>query len=129
MAIFLDEKCICDLVMMQDALDAVEEVFREQVQYESTDLAEPVKVGLLKWKNVFNLADVVSGRVPGRRLAGTSCRRRYLDRRRRIGIGGTRQKNDRERAFQRMHASFLLVGALRLSQALMHKMHSSSTSR
>jgi alanine dehydrogenase len=39
---------------------------REQVQYESADLAEPVKEGLLKWENVFNLADVVSGRVRGR---------------------------------------------------------------
>lgn len=39
---------------------------REQVQYESTDLAEPVKAGLLKWESVFNLADVVSGRVRGR---------------------------------------------------------------
>lgn len=39
---------------------------REQVQYESADLIEPVKAGLLKWENVFNLADVVSGRVCGR---------------------------------------------------------------
>jgi alanine dehydrogenase len=43
---------------------------REQVQYESTDLAEPVKEGLLKWENVFNLADVVSGRVCGRSSPG-----------------------------------------------------------
>ena len=39
---------------------------REQVQYESMDLAEPVKDGALKWENVFNLADVVSGRIKGR---------------------------------------------------------------
>jgi ornithine cyclodeaminase/alanine dehydrogenase-like protein (mu-crystallin family) len=39
---------------------------REQVQYESADLAGPVKEGLLKWENVFNLADVISGRVRGR---------------------------------------------------------------
>lgn len=39
---------------------------REQVRYESTDLVEAVKNGLLKWDDVFNLADVVSGRVRGR---------------------------------------------------------------
>jgi ornithine cyclodeaminase/alanine dehydrogenase-like protein (mu-crystallin family) len=39
---------------------------REQVQYESTDLVEAVKNGLLKWENIHNLADVVSGRVRGR---------------------------------------------------------------
>lgn len=39
---------------------------REQVQYESMDLAEPVKDGVLKWESVFSLADVVSGRVKGR---------------------------------------------------------------
>lgn len=39
---------------------------REQVQYESTDLVEAVKSGLLKWDDVHNLADVVSGRVRGR---------------------------------------------------------------
>lgn len=39
---------------------------REQVQYESTDLVEAVNQGLLKWDDVHNLADVVSGRVRGR---------------------------------------------------------------
>jgi ornithine cyclodeaminase/alanine dehydrogenase-like protein (mu-crystallin family) len=39
---------------------------REQVQYESMDLAEPVKEGALKWESVFNLADVVCGQVKGR---------------------------------------------------------------
>ncbi len=43
---------------------------REQVQYESTDLAEPVKAGLLKWESVFNLADVVSGQIRGRSSPG-----------------------------------------------------------
>ncbi len=38
----------------------------EQVRYESTDLAEPVKVGALSWDNVHPLSDVVSGRVRGR---------------------------------------------------------------
>jgi alanine dehydrogenase len=38
----------------------------EQVQYESADLAEPVKEGILKWENVSSLADVVSGRMRGR---------------------------------------------------------------
>ena len=42
---------------------------REQVRYESADLAEAVKNGLLKWDDVFNLADVVSGRVRGRTSA------------------------------------------------------------
>jgi len=39
---------------------------REQVQYESTDLVEAVKSGLLKWDDVHNLAEVVSGRARGR---------------------------------------------------------------
>ncbi len=39
---------------------------REQVQYESTDLVEAVNQGVLQWDKVFNLADVVSGRVRGR---------------------------------------------------------------
>lgn len=39
---------------------------REQVQYESTDLIEAVKRGLLKWDDVHNLAEVVSGRARGR---------------------------------------------------------------
>jgi alanine dehydrogenase len=39
---------------------------REQVQYESTDLVEAVRNGLLEWQNVHNLADVVSGRLRGR---------------------------------------------------------------
>lgn len=39
---------------------------REQVQYESSDLIEAVKQGVLKWDDVHNLADVVSGRVRGR---------------------------------------------------------------
>jgi alanine dehydrogenase len=39
---------------------------REQVQYESTDLVEAVKGGRLKWDDVHNLSDVVSGRVRGR---------------------------------------------------------------
>lgn len=39
---------------------------REQVRYESADLAEPVRAGLLKWEHVYNLADVVSGRRRGR---------------------------------------------------------------
>ncbi len=43
---------------------------REQVQYESTDLAEPVKAGLLNWESVFNLADVVAGRLRGRSSPG-----------------------------------------------------------
>ena len=39
---------------------------REQVQYESADLVEAVKNGLLKWDDVHNLSEVVSGRVRGR---------------------------------------------------------------
>ena len=39
---------------------------REQVQYESADLVEAVRSGLLEWERVHNLADVVSGRVRGR---------------------------------------------------------------
>jgi len=39
---------------------------REQVQYESTDLAEAVKNGRLEWDDVHNLAEVVSGQVRGR---------------------------------------------------------------
>lgn len=38
----------------------------EQVRYESTDLVEPVREGLLTWDRVFGLSDVVSGRVIGR---------------------------------------------------------------
>lgn len=40
---------------------------REQARYEASDLAEPAKEGLLDWERVFNLADVVSGRVRGRK--------------------------------------------------------------
>jgi len=40
---------------------------REQVQYESTDLAEPVKEGLLSWDKVQSLGDVVAGKIPGRK--------------------------------------------------------------
>jgi len=38
----------------------------EQVRYESTDLAEPVKAGVLKWEQVRGLAEVVSGKITGR---------------------------------------------------------------
>ncbi|MBM3341077.1 MAG: ornithine cyclodeaminase family protein [Betaproteobacteria bacterium] len=38
----------------------------EQVRYESSDLAEPVKAGLLRWENVHPLAQVVAGRLKGR---------------------------------------------------------------
>lgn len=38
----------------------------EQVQYESSDLAVPVKEGLLSWDKVHSLGDVVSGSVRGR---------------------------------------------------------------
>lgn len=38
----------------------------EQVRYESTDLAEPVKAGVLKWEQVRGLAEVVSGKIKGR---------------------------------------------------------------
>jgi ornithine cyclodeaminase/alanine dehydrogenase-like protein (mu-crystallin family) len=38
----------------------------EQVRYESTDLAAPVKEGLLSWNQVAPLGDVVAGRVKGR---------------------------------------------------------------
>jgi alanine dehydrogenase len=39
---------------------------REQVQYESTDLAAPVKEGLLSWDRVRSLGDVVAGVTQGR---------------------------------------------------------------
>jgi alanine dehydrogenase len=39
---------------------------KEQVQYESTDLAAPVKEGLLSWDRVVPLGDVVAGLVRGR---------------------------------------------------------------
>jgi len=39
---------------------------REQVQYESTDLAEAVKAGILAWESVHNLSEIVAGRVRGR---------------------------------------------------------------
>ena len=39
---------------------------REQVQYESTDLAEAVKAGVLDWDRVRNLSEIVSGRAGGR---------------------------------------------------------------
>jgi ornithine cyclodeaminase/alanine dehydrogenase-like protein (mu-crystallin family) len=38
----------------------------EQVRYESTDLAVPVKEGLLGWHQVAPLGDVVAGRLKGR---------------------------------------------------------------
>ena len=38
----------------------------EQVRYESTDLADPVKAGLLSWDRVRGLCEVVSGLVQGR---------------------------------------------------------------
>ena len=38
----------------------------EQVQYESTDLAAPVKEGLLGWDKVHPLGAVVAGLVKGR---------------------------------------------------------------
>jgi alanine dehydrogenase len=38
----------------------------EQVRYEATDLAAPVKDGLLSWDKVVPLGDVVAGRVTGR---------------------------------------------------------------
>lgn len=39
----------------------------EQVRYESTDLADPVSGGALRWDQVHALCDVVSGNMPGRR--------------------------------------------------------------
>jgi ornithine cyclodeaminase/alanine dehydrogenase-like protein (mu-crystallin family) len=36
------------------------------VRYEATDLAAPVKDGLLSWDKVVPLGDVVAGRVTGR---------------------------------------------------------------
>jgi alanine dehydrogenase len=39
---------------------------REQVQYESADLVEAAKSGRLKWDDVHNLSEVVSGRARGR---------------------------------------------------------------
>jgi alanine dehydrogenase len=39
---------------------------KEQVRYESTDLAAPVKDGLLRWDQVTPLGDVVAGLVKGR---------------------------------------------------------------
>lgn len=38
----------------------------EQVRYEATDLAEPVKAGVLDWDRVWRLGDVVAGKRPGR---------------------------------------------------------------
>jgi len=38
----------------------------EQVRYESTDLAEPVKTGDLSWAQVHGLSEVVSGKIKGR---------------------------------------------------------------
>jgi alanine dehydrogenase len=38
----------------------------EQVRFEATDLAQPVREGLIAWESVSSLADVVSGRVKGR---------------------------------------------------------------
>ena len=38
----------------------------EQVRYESTDLAEPVKAGTLSWDRVHGLSEVVSGQRRGR---------------------------------------------------------------
>ena len=38
----------------------------EQVRYESSDLAEPVKAGLVQWDDVHPLAQVVAGHVKGR---------------------------------------------------------------
>lgn len=42
---------------------------REQAQYESTDLADPVQAGLITWDRVLSLGDIVSGRVRGRSAA------------------------------------------------------------
>ena len=39
---------------------------REQVRYESTDLAEPVKEGRLRWEMVHGLGEIVAGKIPGR---------------------------------------------------------------
>ncbi len=41
----------------------------EQVRYESTDLAEPVKAGVLRWDSVRGLSEVVSRQVRGRAAA------------------------------------------------------------
>jgi len=51
MAIFLDEKCVAGLVTMQDALDAVEEVFREQGKGNVLNVPRvraPMKGGILR---------------------------------------------------------------------------------
>ena len=59
---------------------------KEQVQYELTDLAAPVKEGRLTWDKVHPLGDVVAGVVKGR----TSRRRHHLvqvARRRHRGCG------------------------------------------
>jgi alanine dehydrogenase len=42
---------------------------REQVQYESTDLADPVKAGIITWDRVLSLGDIVAGRAHGRAAA------------------------------------------------------------
>jgi alanine dehydrogenase len=41
----------------------------EQVRYESTDLAEPVRAGLLQWEQVRALSDVVAGKEKARSSA------------------------------------------------------------
>lgn len=41
----------------------------EQVRYESADLAQAAAHGVLDWKNVASLGDIVAGRLPGRKSA------------------------------------------------------------
>ena len=38
----------------------------EQVRYEATDLAAPVREGLFSWEKVLPLASIVAGHQPGR---------------------------------------------------------------
>lgn len=42
---------------------------REQVQYESTDLSDPVDAGIITWDRVLSLGEIVAGRVRGRAAA------------------------------------------------------------
>lgn len=41
----------------------------EQVRYESSDLAIPVKQGALSWERVVSLGDIVAGKIEARKLA------------------------------------------------------------
>lgn len=61
----IDARELDDDVIRRSALIAVDSV--EQAKLEAGDLVQPIEKGLLTWRKVRDLSDVVSGKIRGRK--------------------------------------------------------------